>query len=99
VTALSTHIYKKGHHMNRILIATTLAASLFATNLFAADTTQGPLAAGKPAGVQKAQDMDWGITALYVGAGALAIALLAGSFDQSSPAAVNTANVATTTST
>ena len=67
--------------MNRILIASTLAASLFATNLLAADA-QGPLAAGKPAGVKKAQDMDWGMTALYVGVGALAVGLLVGSVQQ-----------------
>ena len=67
--------------MNRVLLATTLAASLIATNLFAADA-QGPLAPGKPAGVQKAQDMDWAMTALYVGAGALAVGLLVGSLNQ-----------------
>jgi hypothetical protein len=39
----------------RLFIAATVAASLFATNLLAADLA-APLAAGKPAGVQKAQD-------------------------------------------
>ena len=39
----------------RLLIAATVAASFFATNLLAADLA-APLAAGKPAGVQKAQD-------------------------------------------
>jgi len=39
----------------RLLIAATVAASFFATNLLAADLAS-PLAAGKPAGVQKAQD-------------------------------------------
>ena len=67
--------------MNRVLLATTLAASLVATNLFAADA-QGPLAPGKPAGIQKAQDTDWTMTALYVGAGALAVGLFVGSLNQ-----------------
>lgn len=38
----------------RLIIAATVAASLFATNLLAAEAT-GPLAPGKPAGVEKAQ--------------------------------------------
>ena len=41
----------------RLLIAATVAASFFATNLLAADLA-APLAAGKPAGVQKAQLSD-----------------------------------------
>ena len=88
--------------MNRVLLATSLAASLVATNLFAADA-QGPLAPGKPAGVQKAQDMDWAMTALYVGAGALAVGLLVGSLNQENrtgaitPATSSTSTSSTTT--
>ena len=40
----------------RIFIAATVAASLFATNLLAAEAI-APLGAGKPAGVQKAQNL------------------------------------------
>jgi hypothetical protein len=39
----------------KVLITAALAASLIATNLYAADAT-APLASGKPAGVKKAQD-------------------------------------------
>jgi hypothetical protein len=83
--------------MNRVLLATTLAASLIATNLFAADA-QGPLAPGKPAGVQKAQDMDWAMTALYVGAGALAVGLLVGSLNQENRTGAITPPTSTSTS-
>jgi hypothetical protein len=46
-----------GRHHMRLLIAATVAASFFATNLMAADLA-APLSAGKPAGVQKAQLSD-----------------------------------------
>jgi hypothetical protein len=40
----------------KLLVTAALAASLIATNLYAADAA-APLAPGKPAGVAKAQDM------------------------------------------
>jgi hypothetical protein len=55
----------------RIAIAGLMAASLCITPVLAADAA-GPLAAGKPAGVKKAQAMDEGNTILYiVGGGAI----------------------------
>jgi hypothetical protein len=61
----------------RLFIAATVAATLFATNLLAAEAV-APLPAGKPAGVQKAQDADntvWWIVGL--GAVAAGIAIVA----------------------
>jgi hypothetical protein len=54
----------------RLIIAATVAASFFATNLLAADLT-APLAAGKPAGVQKAQDS--GIAPIWYVVGGVAV--------------------------
>jgi len=54
----------------RLLIAATVAASIFATNLLAADLA-APLPAGKPAGVQKAQDT--GIAPIWYVIGGIAI--------------------------
>jgi hypothetical protein len=63
--------------MHKILAAAIGAALLISTSVFAADVG-GPLPAGRPAGVQKAQDTDntlWWV----IGAGAIAagIALVA----------------------
>jgi hypothetical protein len=70
----------------RLLIAATVAASFFATNLLAADLT-APLAAGKPAGVQKAQDS--GIAPIWYVLGGVAIVgvVVAASSDVSGPTA------------
>jgi hypothetical protein len=58
----------------RILLPAALAASLIATNLYAADTS-APLAPGKPAGVLKADDVSG---AVWVALGlAAVIAVLA----------------------
>ena len=54
----------------RLFIAATVAASFFATNLLAADLA-APLAAGKPAGVQKAQDA--GIAPIWYVLGGIAV--------------------------
>lgn len=52
----------------RVVIAAVTAASLLASSAFAATESVGPLAPGKPAGVQKAQAVD--TTLLWVlGAG------------------------------
>jgi len=81
---------KSGVTSMRLFIAATVAASLFATNLSAAET--GPLAAGKPAGVQKADAADatlWWIIggAVFVGVVA-AVASGGGSSTITSPANV-----------
>ena len=55
----------------RLFIAATVAASIFATNLLAADLA-APLPAGKPAGVQKAQDK--GIAPIFYVLGGIAVA-------------------------
>jgi hypothetical protein len=67
--------------MRRALIAATVAVSFFATNLLAAETA-APLAPGKPAGVQKAQDYDWTSYA-WIGLGVGAAILLGLSTGQS----------------
>lgn len=59
----------------RLFIAATVAASLFATNLLAAEAVS-PLPAGKPAGVQKADAADgslWWILGVGVVAAGIAI--------------------------
>ena len=66
--------------MTRILIAATMAASLFATNLLAAETAS-PLAPGHAAGVKKAQDFDMTPWWYLLGAGAI-IGLAAASVSQ-----------------
>jgi hypothetical protein len=55
----------------RVLIAAATAASLIVSSAFAAETASGPLAPGKPAGVQKAQMED--TTLLWVLGAGLAI--------------------------
>jgi hypothetical protein len=106
----SNHIFwqgkKREEQIMRIFIAAMVAASLFATNLFAADAT-GPLAPGKPAGVKSAQDAEDDHTILWlaVGAGALAgLIALTTKGSSSAPAAAaaattSTATTSTTTST
>ena len=85
--------------MTRMLIAATVAATFFATNLLAAETAS-PLAPGKPAGVTKAQAND-NTTLYYVlGAGALGGILLGLSTSQHGnvvPTATAGAAAATTT--
>ena len=62
----------------RLFIAATLAASLFATNILAAEVA--PLAAGKPAGVSQAQGMnDTALIALGVVGGIAAIVAISSS--------------------
>ena len=65
----------------RLFIAATVAATLIATNLMAAETVT-PLTAGKPAGVQKAQDADtntlWWVVGGAVVVGAIAAAASGG---------------------
>ena len=83
--------------MKRILIATTMAASLVATNLFAAETANVTLAPGKPAGVQQAQDISLP-TLAWVGvgvAGLVAFGLSTGQKKATGP--VSTAGAATST--
>jgi hypothetical protein len=59
----------------RLFIAATVAASVFATNLLAAEAA-APLPTGKPAGVHKAQDADtdtlWWVVGGAVVVGAIA---------------------------
>lgn len=59
----------------RAFVAAALAATLFTSSAFAADDS-GPLAAGKPAGVQKAQ-LETGGVLLVVGILAVAGAIAA----------------------
>jgi hypothetical protein len=61
---------KWGDNHMRLFIAATVAASLFATNLLAAEAA-APLAGGKPAGVQKAQDE--GIAPIWFVLGAVVV--------------------------
>lgn len=81
----------------RILISIAFATSLIASNAFAADNA-APLAAGKPAGVHKAQTMSnttW--TLLGIGAlTAVAVGVAAGSTGSSG---ANPPPVAVTTTT
>ena len=58
----------------RLFITATVAASLFATNLLAAEAV-APLAPGKPAGVQKAQDAD--NTVWWIVGGAVIVGVIA----------------------
>jgi len=70
----------------RLIIAATVAASFFATNLLAADLT-AQLSAGKPAGVQKAQLSDIAPIWFVVGGVALIGAVVAASSNVSGPTA------------
>jgi hypothetical protein len=66
----------------RILIPTALAASLFATNLFAAEAPSAalsPLAPGQAAGVQKAQMADNTLWWILGGAAVIAVIAVAAS--------------------
>lgn len=81
----------------RILISIAFATSLIASSAFAADNT-APLAAGKPAGVHKAQSMS-NTTWALIGIGALtaiAVGVAAGSNGSN---AANPPPVAVTTTT
>ena len=83
----------------RALIPAALAASLFATNLYAADVA-APLAPGNPAGIKKAQGTDlspWWILGGVVVAGII-VAASSGGNSGTTAGAVGAA-AATTTST
>ena len=67
----------------RLFIAATVAASLFATNLLAADIA-APLAPGKPAGVQKAQFEDIAPIWYVLGGVAIVGVIVAASSDNNS---------------
>jgi hypothetical protein len=86
----------------RVLIAATIAASLVATNLLAAEATapaNAPLAPGNAAGLKKAQAAD-DYTLLWILGGAGALAFIVGSMGAhtgaTAPAAATTATTATT---
>jgi hypothetical protein len=82
----------------RIFVAATLAASLFATNVFAGDL---PLPAGKPAGLTNAQQYD-DHTILYLIGGAAVIAgivILASNSGSNGALTPGTAPAASTTTT
>ena len=81
----------------RILISVALATCLVASNAFAADSA-APLAAGKPAGVHKAQTMSTTTWAL-IGIGALtaiAVGVASGSNGSNAPTPPPTAVTTTT---
>jgi hypothetical protein len=65
----------KWEGLMRILLPVALAASLLATNLYAADTS-APLAPGKPAGVQKADAMDGSVFVVLGLAAVIAVVAL-----------------------
>ena len=74
----------------RLFIAATVVASLFATNLLAAEAV-APLAAGQPAGVKKAQDADNTLWWVLGGAAAVTvIAVVASDNGSDTPAATTT---------
>ena len=80
----------------RILIATTLVASLITTNLLAAETA-GPLAPGKAAGVQKAQEAGNNLWLLLgLGAGIAVVGLVASGGDSTYSVPVPTTPTTTT---
>jgi hypothetical protein len=89
---------KKGGIEMRVIVVATLAASLFATNLMAADAVSS-LPPGKPAGVQKAQGQPvvpfWWIIAGVAGA-ALAVGLSNGGCDVCQNGVPTTAPATTT---
>ena len=81
----------------RVLIAATIAASLVATNLLAAEATaptNAPLAPGKAAGVKKAQDADT-TSLLWILGGAAAIGFIVGSMGAHTGAGATAATTAT----
>jgi hypothetical protein len=69
----------------RTLISAALAASLFATNLLAAEIN-APLAPGKAAGVKTAQDTDDTVWWIIGGAAVVAVIAVAASSGGSSSA-------------
>jgi hypothetical protein len=79
----------------KLLVTAALAASLIATNLYAADAT-APLASGKPAGVQKAQDMGGDFWWIAGGVFVAAIVIVAATGSSSGPAAPVVAATTTT---
>jgi hypothetical protein len=92
----------KDIHM-RVLIAAAVAATMFTTNLLAAESeTLAPLAPGKAAGLQKAQSEDNDIWWWALGGAAVAgiVILATNSGGSSSPAGgTTTTSTATSTST
>ena len=83
----------------RNLVAAVMAASLVASSALAAPAT-GPLAAGKPAGVKQAQDMNDSTVWYIVGLGVVAagVAIVA-SGNSNGPLASGSLTTTTTTST
>jgi hypothetical protein len=81
----------------RLLIAATVAASLFATDLLAAETA-APLPAGNAAGVKAAQFTNDDTLYIFVGAAAIA-AILVFTHGGSSKNLATTPAATTTTST
>jgi hypothetical protein len=73
----------------RSFIAITLAGCCLATNLLAAET--GALPAGKPAGVQRAQDADNTVWWLAGGLAVVAVVILADSGGNNVSAAITVA--------
>ena len=69
--------------MNRVLVAASLAASLIATNLMAAEVN-APLPPAGAAGVHPAQDVNW-MPLLVIGGGLGIIAAVALSQDSPAP--------------
>ncbi len=70
--------------MNRVLVAASLAASLIATNLMAAEVS-APLPPAGAAGVHQAQDINW-MPLVVIGGGLGVIAAVA--LSQESPAPI-----------
>lgn len=79
----------------RILIAATIAASLFTTDLLAAETA-APLPAGKPASVQRAQGADADLT-WYVLGGLLVLGAAIGLASSGNAKPVTPATTSTST--
>ena len=80
----------------RILISAALAASLVATDLYAADAA-APLAPGNPSGVQKAQGIGDAVWWIVGGVAVIAIALAASGSSGSSIAPGGPVTSTTTT--
>ena len=79
----------------KLLVTAALAASLIATNLYAADAT-APLASGKPAGVKQAQDMGGDFWWIAGGVFIAAIVIVAATGSSNGPAAPVVAATTTT---
>jgi di/tricarboxylate transporter len=80
----------------RLFVAATLAVSLFASNLLAAEAVS-PLAAGKPAGVKKAQDVD--DTDWWLAGGVIAVAVIAVAASGNGSSSVSSSPVSSPSST